>query len=131
MYNFQIDKVYTFNTNSPALLGAQITRATLKGIIDYNIACTFINVDLEHRKIYPTLPLGTVNDPKKFTYLLFKTESGETNVYAYEWIDDSSIVIVDTTTIVVTIPGVSNQDANRIRDALNLIGLTNFTINIT
>ena len=128
MYNFDIDKVYTFNTRAPALLGAQVTRATLKGIIDYSVAVTFINVDLQHRKIYPTLPPGTVNDPKKFTYLLFKTESGELAVFAYEWIDDTSIEVVDSTTLTVTLPGVSNSDANKIRDALNLIGFTNFTI---
>lgn len=131
MYNFDIDKVYTFNTRAPALLGAQVTRATLKGIIDYSVAVTFINVDLQHRKIYPALPPGTVNDPKKFTYLLFKTESGELTVFAYEWIDDTSIEVVDSTTLTVTLPGVSNSDANKIRDALNLIGFTNFTITAT
>lgn len=131
MYHFEIDKVYTFNTRAPALLGAQVTRATLKGIIDYSVAVTFINVDLQHRKIYPALPQGTVNDPKKFTYLLFKTESGELNVFAYEWIDDTSITVVDSTTLTVTLPGVSNSDANKIRDALNLIGFTNFTITAT
>lgn len=128
MYNFNIDKVYTFSTRAPALLGAQVIRATLKGIIDYSVAVTFINVDLQHRKIYPALPPGTVNDPKKFTYLLFKTESGELTVFAYEWIDDTSIEVVDSTTLTVTLPGVSNSDANKIRDALNLIGFTNFTI---
>lgn len=131
MYHFEIDKVYTFNTRAPALLGAQVTRATLKGIIDYSVAVTFINVDLHHRKIYPALPQGTVNDPKKFTYLLFKTESGELTVFAYEWIDDTSIEVVDSTTLTVTLPGVSNSDANKIRDALNLIGFTNFTITAT
>lgn len=131
MYNFEIDKVYTFNTRAPALLGAQVTRATLKGIIDYSVAITFLNVDLQHRKVYPTLPPGTVNDPKKFTYLLFRTESGELTVFAYEWIDDTSIEVVDSTTLTVTLPGVSNSDANKVRDALNLIGFTNFTITAT
>lgn len=131
MYNFEIDKVYTFNTRAPALLGAQVTRATLKGIIDYSVAITFLNVDLQHRKVYPALPPGTVNDPKKFTYLLFRTESGELTVFAYEWIDDTSIEVVDSTTLTVTLPGVSNSDANKVRDALNLIGFTNFTITAT
>lgn len=131
MYNFEIDKVYTFNTRAPALLGAQVTRATLKGIIDYSVAITFLNVDLQHRKVYPALPSGTVNDPKKFTYLLFRTESGELTVFAYEWIDDTSIEVVDSTTLTVTLPGVSNSDANKVRDALNLIGFTNFTITAT
>ena len=128
MYNFSIDKVYTFNTRAPALLGAQVTRATLKGIVDYSVAVTFINVDLQHRKIYPALPPGTVNDPKKYNYLLFKTESGEMNVFAYEWIDDTSIDVVDSTTLTITLPGVSTSDANKVRDALTLIGFTNFTI---
>jgi hypothetical protein len=131
VYNFEIDKVYTFNTRAPALLGAQVTRATLKGIIDYSVAITFLNVDLQHRKVYPALPSGTVNDPKKFTYLLFRTESGELTVFAYEWIDDTSIEVVDSTTLTVTLPGVSNSDANKVRDALNLIGFTNFTITAT
>ena len=128
MYHFEIDKIYTFNTRAPALLGAEVTRATLKGIIDYSVAVTFINVDLQHRKIYPALPQGTVNDPKKFTYLLFKTESGELNVYAYEWIDDATIEPVDSVTLTVTIPGVNNSDATKVRDALSLLGFSQFTI---
>lgn len=128
MYNFSIDKVYTFNTRAPALLGAEVTRATLKGIVDYSVAVTLINVDLQHRKIYPSLPPGTVNDPKKYNYLLFKTESGEMNVFAYEWIDDTSIQVVDSTTLTVVLPGVSTSDANKVRDALLLIGFTNFSI---
>lgn len=128
MYNFAIGNVYTFGTRAPALLGALFERVTILGIVDYNIATTFRNVDLDHKRIYPLLPSGTVNNPKKFTYLLVKTESGEPTVLAYEWIDDATIEPVDSVTLTVTIPGVNNSDATKVRDALSLLGFSQFTI---
>ena len=89
MYNFVIGNVYTFGTRAPSLLGALFENVTILGIVDYNIATTFRNVDLDHKRIYPLLPNGTVYNPKKFTYILVKAESGQTTVLAYEWIDDS------------------------------------------
>lgn len=131
MYNFVIGNVYTFGTRAPALLGALFERVTILGIVDYNIATTFRNIDLDHKRIYPLLPVGTVNNPKKFTYILVKTESGEPTVLAYEWIDAATIELVDSVTLTVTIPGVNSTDATKVRDALSLLGFLDFTITAT
>ena len=128
MYNFEIGKVYSFGTLAPALLGAVFDKVTVLGIIDYHIATSFLNVDLYHRRIYPLLPNGTVDNPKKFTYLLVKTESGIQTVLAYEWIEENTIELIDAVTLTVTIPNVSNSDATKVRDALTLLGFLNFTI---
>lgn len=128
MYNFVIGNVYTFGTRAPSLLGALFENVTILGIVDYNIATTFRNVDLDHKRIYPLLPNGTVDNPKKFTYILVKAESGQTTVLAYEWIDDSTIELVDSVTLTVTIPNVNSADAAKVRDALSLLGFLQFTI---
>lgn len=128
MYNFVIGNAYTFNTRAPSLLGAIFENATILGIVDYDIATTFRNIDLDHKRIYPLLPSGTVDNPKKFTYLLIRTESGEKTVLAYEWIDVSSITLVDSVTLTVTIPNANSSDATKVRDALALLGMLNFTI---
>lgn len=130
MYNFVIGNVYTFSTRAPSLLGAIFEKVTILGIVDYNIAVSFLNVDLYHRRIYPLLPQGTIDNPKKFTYILVKTESGEQTVLAYEWIDDTSIELIDAVTLSVLIPNVNLADSGKIRDALSLLGFLNFTISV-
>lgn len=130
MENLSVGSVYTFNTLAPALLGAIFKNATLLGIVDYTTACRFINVDLMQRKIYPLLPPGTLDNPKKYQYLLVATESGNNTVVAYQWLDPSTIQQITSVTVVVTLPNRSSSDTVAIRDALALLGFTGFTIEV-
>lgn len=130
MYDFKIGNVYNFNTLVPTLLGTEFKNVSVLGLIDYTTACSIINVDLMHRKIYPLLPPGTVDNPKKYTYLLVMTESGNKTVVAYPWIDASTIVLVDSVTITVTLANRNSTDAAAIRDAITLLGFKDFTIEV-
>ena len=130
MYNFQIGNTYNFNTRAPAVLGSLFKNATILGIVDYNTASTYINIDVMQRTIYPLLPQGTPDNPKKYTYLLIQAESGQKTVLAYQWIDENTIAEVSSATIIVTLPNVNATDAERIRDSLALLGFTGFTIDV-
>ncbi len=123
-----IGSSYTFNTLSPSILGAVFTNVKLIGVMDYNSAMKIRNVNVPYRAIYPTLPLGTVNDPTANLYYQFETLSGTTELLAEQWIDVPTIVQVTTVNFRVTLNDVSLQDMNTVRDVLYGMGYTNFTV---
>ena len=127
---FELHKTYNFNTRAPAILSATLEAASVLGIFDYTSALRYISPETKSVNIFPYLPPGTSDDPKKYTYILFKGQSGETTVLAKEWIDESTIVLVISKTIVVTILEASVEDAIRVRDSLILLGLNKITVNI-
>lgn len=131
MADFQLNKVYTFVTRAPSVLGATIKNAKLVGIMVADTARKTSNIDLHYRKIFPLLPPGTPDDVNSCVYYEFVGESGERFIYADQWIDMSSVEIVDHIKITATITNASLNDVSRIRDALNAMGYRAFTINPT
>jgi hypothetical protein len=125
---FQIGKTFTFNTNAPALLGAIIKNVKLVSITDYDTANKSGNMILQHRKIYPALPPGTPDAPETFIYYHFVTQANTTIVLANVWIDEASIQLVESISFRVLLPGRSLQDEIALRNALNALGWTGYTI---
>ena len=94
----------------------------------YESAKMFDNIDLKYRSIFPLLPSGTPDSPSTCTYYLFISESGEKIVFADQWMEESTITLVTGINFNVTFTGSSLDDMARIRDVLNAMGYTNFTI---
>lgn len=130
MPNLNISQVYTFNTNAPSVLGATIKNAKLIGIVDYNSALKLDNVLLKFRQIYPLLPAGTLDNPEACVFYVFRTESGAEIVLADQWIDDTTVTLVEGVNFTITLTNASNSDISRIRDALNALGYTNYNIRL-
>lgn len=122
--NLQLNKVYSFDTLVPSLLGATFKNATVIGMIDYQTALNYINPDAMHARIFPYLPTGTVNDPTKYTYIIFKLESDIKTVLAYPWINETSIRLATTEYLKVTIKNAGPNDTVKIRNALVSLGYT-------
>lgn len=129
--DFEIGNVYSFNTLAPAVLNVRIVRAKLNGIVDYKQACTIVNVDVIQRQVYPLLPPGTPNNTQKYIYYVFTTESGARLCLAKNWIQLSSVELVEDATITVTIPGATLDDVERLRVALGVMGFRGFTIDVS
>ena len=127
-YPFELKKIYNFNTLPVSLLGAVIKNAKLLAILDYEMALKYDNVALKYRQIYPALPQGTPDQPELCTYFLFKSESGEDVIFADQWIDMSTVEVVDHVNIQVVFTEASIQDISRIRDLLSAAGYRNYTI---
>ena len=125
---FSLNKVYTFNTRAPGILGASIKNAKLISIMDYSTALTYDNIDLRFRTVYPALPNGTPDTPEACVYYRFKTESGENIIIADQWIDELSIEVIEHIRFQVTFEDSSIQDISRVRDSLNALGYSNYTI---
>lgn len=128
MTTFQIGKSYTFLTNAPSVLGAEIKNAKLLGLFDYSTAITYENINLKFRTIYPLLPAGTPDDPASCIYYRFLSESGEKIIIADQWIIESSIEVVEHISFKVVFENTSLQDISRVRDAVNALGFTNYSI---
>lgn len=128
--NFELNNTYTFNTLAPAILGSIIKNATILGILDYTTASNYITPETMHVNIYPYLPVGVPSNPKKYTYILFRGESGNKIVLALQWIDISSITLVEFQTLKITIEETVSNDVEKIRETLLLNGFTKFSIDI-
>lgn len=128
MLNFELGKSYTFNTKAPGILGTSIKNAKLIGIVDYDTAITYDNIDLKYRTIYPVLPAGTPDNPRSCIFYRFQSESGERIILADQWIDGGSLEVIDHVNFTVTVTEASIQDMTRVRDALLALGYTRFNI---
>lgn len=124
----QLNKIFTFNTLAPAILGAQIKNAKLIGIVDYTTANNYMNVDVQFRAVYPALPANTPNRPEMCTYYRFRSESGEPIILADQWIDTNTVTLVEHVNLQVNIANASLSDVSTIRDALNALGIASFEI---
>lgn len=123
MYNFEINKVYRFNTTAPAFLGARIEYANcLIAAMHASQARLFSPIDQTWAKIFPTLPSGIPNRPEAATYALFQGRNGSRFVMADVWIDEGSIETIEHVTITIVLPEASLQDINPISQALNAAG---------
>jgi len=128
MNPFELDGVY--NSLAPAILGASFKKVTILAIVNYSVASSYINIESNHVNIYPYLPVGTVNDPKTYQYLLVKTQTGESTVLALSWINLTTVVKVTSQIIKITVNDVTVSDSVKIRDSLILLGYSDFSITI-
>lgn len=124
---FAIKNLYNFSTYSPTSLGAAFRRCKVVGILDYDTALKYSNVDMLQRQVYPDLPTGTPDKLTRYTYILFAKEDGTKFVLAYPWIIENSIVEVHAVNLSVTIYNTDDSDVAKIRDSLNIMGY-NFEI---
>lgn len=119
---FEIGGVYNVPTYSPAILGTVYKNVVLKGIVDYDSALAISNVELLQRQIYPTLPAGTPDNPRAYTWYHFKTVNNTSVVLAYPWIDISNVERVMSKVGVITIPNINDADVVRIVNQIRAMG---------
>lgn len=129
MAEFSIGKVFNFNTTAPAILGTEIKGAKLIAIVGYDLALKYENVLTKYRTIFPLLPNGTPNKPENCIYYIFKSAIGETIVFCDQWIDDTSVEVIEHINVNIVMNNLSLSDIPRIRNALNALGFTDYAIN--
>lgn len=127
----ELNKVYTFVTKAPSLLGASVINARLVGVTVAENARKTHNVDLQYRKIFPLLPAGTPDNIDACIFYEFIGQSGERTIYADQWIDMTSVQVVEHIKITLNVLDANLSDVNRIRDAMNALGYRSFAIEVT
>ena len=118
----EISRVYNIPTYSPAILGTMYKNVTLKGIVDYESALAISNVELLQRQIYPTLPAGTPDNPRAYTWYHFKTVNNTSVVLAHPWIDMSNVELVVSKVGIITVPNITDADVLRIVNQIRAMG---------
>lgn len=89
--NFVLERVYSFELNAPAILGARASNLKYQGAVAFLIASRIDNVVLKHTQVLPQLPPGTLQDARNLTFHTFVAENGNLVVYAEPWILEESI----------------------------------------
>lgn len=119
---FKLKAKYNFTVYAPALFSDTFRQSKVVGIIDYETAKKYTNIDLMQRQIYPLLPANTPDKVADYTYILLELSSGIQTVLAYPWIIENSIQEVSTMNLVATVYDVDDSDVNVIRDFMNSMG---------
>lgn len=125
---FQMGKMYTFNTKAPAILGAIIKNAKLVAMLDYTSALVYENVELKYRSVFPLLDFGTPDLPEASIYYRFQMPSGEKIIIADVWIQNETVEVVGHINFQVMFAEAALSDMTKVRDALNVMGYTNYQI---
>jgi hypothetical protein len=125
-----VGNIYNFNTIAPGILNLTYTNVKLTGSVSYDVAIKYVNINALHASIYPLLGPSFPNDPAAYTYYLFKVQSGDTICLAADWIDGSTVVVVQSLTLNITITSLPDlADITKILNAIKSLGYTDVTSN--
>lgn len=118
-------ETYTFNTIVPGILPISYTRVKLEGRNRFNVARQLSPQDLmaDWRRIYPSLPAGTPDNPNAVNWLTFESMGGESITLAEEWIDGDTVVVTDFINFNIAVTESSSEQMGRIRDLLSQEGV--------
>jgi len=117
-------ETYSFNTIVPGILPISYNRVKLEGRNRFNVARQLSAQDLmaDWRRIYPSLPSGTPDNPNAVNWLTFVSMGGETFTLAEEWLDGSTVVVTNFISFNIEVTESSSEQMGRIRDLLNQEG---------
>jgi len=127
---FNIGNKYNFNTLIPALLNSSYKNMKVVGIMTASEAiraATYYDIESLHtsaKQVIPSLPDYT----SSLTYILFENTDGDKIPIANEYIDQTSIVLVETVDISITVYNRTTADIAVLRQLLRENGFTNITI---
>jgi hypothetical protein len=124
-YDVQLNQSYNFSLLAPQILSNGYSDATLKAIIDYDLANTIKSVGSLHAAALNSLPNGTPSDPTQLVYYKLKTSTGAIEVIAEAWLS-AAPVLVSTTSLTVKISNTNYADMPRLSALLAANGFTSF-----
>lgn len=130
MFDFKIKKYYSFEVYSPSTLGANFINLLYLGSMDYTLVQSMDDLHARHLGALAGLPEGTIREPERLEYLVFKFPDGSTRPIARVWIRENTVQELTGLTVHVTVPNASPQDADWIREQLSQRGYRNFTIEL-
>ena len=119
--NWTEGTVYNFSPINSPQLPRTYTGLKLIGIGTFEVARMFAATSLvvQWRTVYPSLPVGTPDDPAASRWLIFESSSGERIPMSAYWIDGGSVVPQTFTQASVLITETSTEDIAILRDFMN------------
>lgn len=129
--DLQLKQSYSFEVYPAALLGNGFQNATVMAILDQETANREVDTQALHVQVYPTLPVGTPNNPADYDYVKLKLANGSTTILGIPWIKQDTLTQVSTSTITAKIAGVSAADLPRVRNCLIQNGFNNLDLSVS
>ncbi len=126
---FEKGKRYTFNTTVPSILGETFTAVKYCGDVSYEVAKMIESVDIKHRQLYHHLT-GIPDNPAAFSYHIFEGADSVKTVLAEPWINTTSIVMIQATSLTAVIENINIDDVDIIRRILLAGGYRDMTITV-
>lgn len=111
----QVGIVVDFNTYATAQSNTYKSVKVL-AILDAESAIMMgLDAPSMHAKIYPTLPIGSINDYRKYQYIRIQHANGLTECIGVPWIVPASLVVKQSSKITVVFEDVRPEDVEKIR----------------
>lgn len=124
-----IGKVVSFTVYPAAIIGTAFSRVRILGIVDADTVRVFGRDPAAlHANVFPTLPVGTPNNYRAYSYLKVKLPSGQDEFVGLPWINIGTIAIHANTQYRVDVFDANAGDAQAIREALVMRGFNNIVI---
>lgn len=123
-----VGSTYSFSVHSAHFLGSSFVKAKLLAILNYDAAAAFEPIEQRYAEVFSSLPNGTVRSPKTQRYYLFQQQNGEKVILCEQWMVENTLNLWQSVRYQVTINEAQLSDVDRIKAALNGIGLTNVVI---
>lgn len=127
--NMEFKKRYNFVTLAPAMLGNSFKAMRVLSIMDARDAQAFnSDVFTTHQNLKNVISnLPVITD---CTFYKFEDALGNIKVFALEYIDLNSIVLVNSVNVRVDILDTDTTMVSMIRDRLKELGINNFNVSI-
>jgi hypothetical protein len=127
-----IKKIVSFEVYPSAILGSDFSMVQVLAILDYE-SLYGIGIDpvSMHANVYPSLPPGTPNDYRQYSYVKIKLQDGSITALGLPWINDSTIAVHVNTQMRVTISGINaGTDVAKVRNALIQNGFNQIAVEL-
>lgn len=130
-FDFKPRAMYSFDVYPTAVLGTGFKRVTVQAVLDYDTALGFYDVEALQRNVYSFLPQGTPDRPQDYDYLKLVTEDNIQTIIAVPWINEDTIVLVQSLKAQVVIEDLTSAaDIERIRACLSQNGFNKIDIKL-
>lgn len=130
-YPFSPRKVYSFTLYPTTVIPGDFSNVTVMGIIDYDTALQSADIPSIHVNVYPYIKqYGVPDDPSQYDYIKVKLANGTITVLGLPWINQSTIVLVQSLSATILLEGVDANAYDRIYQALVNNGFNNPKITI-
>lgn len=128
---FPIGATINFSVYPSAALGANFKNLKVLGIVDHETTRFFkLDPAAMHAMVYSTLPAGTPNDYRSYSYLKLRHPNGDVQCIGVPWIIAATVSVVTTQTVEAKIFNVAVGDVEKIRQLLVAGGYDNIEVNL-
>ena len=128
-YNLKTGDTCSFSIYPEGMIEGDFKNCVFRDRLSYESVSMFgHDAAAEHIRVLPTLPEGSVTDPKDYSWLTFKMSNGELVILGEPWIKQSSVVKDNNAAYTLTIYDGSERTPEDLRLAASSLGYSNYHV---